>query len=246
MSDVKSWRDGLEEWPRKLPSFPLDPAKTALLIVDFQYYDSHPDYGLGPVLKQKYPRLAEYFFPKAQTALENTKLLLKSFRAHNRRVLYLTNGPELPDGADYCLPRRAADQELQAKSGNITVFARGSFEHSIRAEVAPQRGELVINKVSTSAFNSTGFDQILRRLGVANLIITGVTTEACVDSTARDAADRSYCCVLVEDACAAWDELTQESTLRTFARCFGMVKTTTEVMEILGMSRQRFTTRKNS
>ena len=239
MSDVKTWRDGLEEWPRKLPSFPLDPAKTALLIVDFQYYDSHPDYGLGPVLRARYPRLADYFFPLAETALRNTKLLLKSFREHRRRVIYLTNGPELPDGADYFLPRRAADQELQAKSGNITVFPRGTFEHSIRAEVAPQRGELVINKVSTSAFNSTGFDQILRRLGVANLIITGVTTEACVDSTARDAADRSYCCVLVEDGCAAWDKASQEGTLRTFARCFGMVKTTAEVMDILGFEEGR-------
>jgi nicotinamidase-related amidase len=122
---------------------------------------------------------------------------------------------------------------LQAETGYVTVFARGTFEHSIRAEIAPRVGELVINKVSTSAFNSTGLDEILRRLGVANLILTGVTTEACVDSTARDAADRGYCCVMVEDGCAAWDRVTQESTLRTFARCFGMVMKTSEVMEAL-------------
>lgn len=92
--------------------------------------------------------------------------------------------------------------------------------------VAPAPGELVINKRTASAFSSTGIDHLLRSLGVTDLVCCGLTTEACVESTARSAADRGYNVVMVEDACQTWERQAHEWSLRNFARNFGRVADT--------------------
>jgi biuret amidohydrolase len=70
-------------------------------------------------------------------------------------------------------------------------------------------------------------------MGIDGLIIAGVVTNVCVETTARDAADRGYKCILVDDACAAQSQEFHDSTLRTFAMVFGKVRTTSEVIGIL-------------
>jgi biuret amidohydrolase len=92
--------------------------------------------------------------------------------------------------------------------------------------LAPRDGEIVINKTSMGAFNSTALDQTLRNLGLSTLVVTGVSTECCVATTARDAGDRGYHVLLVEDACTAVTPYLQESSLVTFAAMFGRVETT--------------------
>ena len=99
--------------------------------------------------------------------------------------------------------------------------------------VKPNPGELVINKNSNGAFNSTPIDQILRNMGIDTLVIAGVVTNACVETTARDAADRGYNCILVEDGCASYEEISHEMTLRSFARLFGKVMNTDDVISLL-------------
>ena len=92
---------------------------------------------------------------------------------------------------------------------------------------------MVINKTTVSAFNSSPIDSVLRAMGIQYCIFAGVSTNMCVDGTARDASDRGYRCLLVEDACGAAKEEYHHSALITFQRGFGRVSTTNEVIKEL-------------
>ena len=232
-----NWREGLEKWPRALVEFYLEPSNTALMIVDMQYYVLHPDYGIGKVLTDKLPDLAgDYFSLVNNTLIPNNQRLLKFFRENKLDVIHVTVGPELPDARDYYLPRRKKDLEQQQRTGYYTFPFKGTKQHEIIDPLKPLEGELVINKTSAGVFNSTGIDSILRKMHIENLVVTGVATNACVETTARDAADRWYNTVLVEDACGTFDSESHYATLRSFARIFGMVKTTEEVINGLNQA----------
>ncbi len=226
-----NWRDGVEDWPRALPEFNINPDTTALIIVDVQNYDSKRGYGLANVTKEKYPEMYNYFYDRVdELVLPNCKRLLDYFREHNYRVLYLTIGPELADGSDYFTPRRAKDQRQQKKTGKRTLFYKGTFEHTVVDELQPRENELVINKTTASAFNSTGIDGTLRKMGIESIVFAGVLTNSCVLATAMDAADRWYKCIIAEDATATFTEEAHLSSIRNFARLYGLVMETDQVI----------------
>ena len=83
------------------------------------------------------------------------------------------------------------------------------------------------------AFASTGLDHLLRTLNLEHLFMTGVSTNMCVETTARGAADRGYAVTLVEDAGATTHKELHEGTVRNFGRFFGPVRSTEEVIKIL-------------
>lgn len=229
-----AWDDDLDDWPRALPSFRLAPASTALLVIDVQRYCADPAIGLAAEVAARHRQYASYAFPRlTEIVLPNIQRLIKDFRDRGRRLLYLTVGPECRDGADYHLARRHADLDRQRHLGEATIFPVGSRGHAIMEAVAPQNGELVLNKRTASAFASTGIDHLLRGLGVTDLVCTGLTTEACVESTARSAADRGYKVIMVDDACQTWEEAAHTASLRTFARNFGRVSDTAQVLREL-------------
>ncbi|MBV5337214.1 MAG: hypothetical protein J0653_04405, partial [Deltaproteobacteria bacterium] len=132
------WRDELERWPRALPEFEFEPKTTALMIVDLQHYDAHREYGLAKTLLEKFPDMYEYYYNRIEHSIvPNTIKLLRYFRENNLRVIHVTVGPELPDGSDFYIPRRAKDLEKQKAPGAKTLFCKGSFEHSILPVLAP-------------------------------------------------------------------------------------------------------------
>ena len=228
------WMEGVERWPRALPEFDFEPESTALLIVDMQNFCARSDMGLGQVLKDRFPDMYEYFENRIKIVMENNIRLLNFFRENGLRVIFSTTGPELADGSDYFTPRREKDRQLRKTSGVKTNFHKGTYEHEIVKELTPIEGEVVINKTSTGSFNSTGIDQTLRKLRVETLIGTGVATNACVEMTIRDAADRWYKCIMAEDACGTFCEEAHIGTLRNFARLYGMVWSTDEIIDYLG------------
>jgi len=92
---------------------------------------------------------------------------------------------------------------------------------------------MVVNKTTIGAFSSTNLDSILWSRGIRYLLFTGVSTNMCVETTARDAADRGFRCVLIDDGCGASSPEYHEATMVTFQRLFGKVKNSHEVMEEL-------------
>jgi nicotinamidase-related amidase len=101
------------------------------------------------------------------------------------------------------------------------------------AALEPRPGELVVNKTTYGTFTSTGLDHALRSLGITSLVVGGVVTNVCVETTARDAADRGYEVVLLDDGCAAFSPEAHEATLLSFQGPFGRVRTTDEVLAVL-------------
>ena len=89
-----------------------------------------------------------------------------------------------------------------------------------------------MNKTTYGTFNSTGLDHALRSLGIASLVVGGVVTNVCVETTARDAADRGYEVVLLHGGCAFSPEI-HEATLLSFQGPFGRVRRTDEVLALL-------------
>jgi len=229
---VGDWRRELRKLPNYAAEFSCDPRRTALLIIDMQNACAHEARGSAAYLRANYPDVAAYFFDRlTRLVVPHTRTLLEFFRHHGLRVVFVTVGAHLPDHSDFEPLRRATEERICTRSRmeNNLVHV-GTPDHQIRDEVAPRLGELVINKVTRGAFNSTGIDQLLRNMGVDTLVIVGVATNACVETTARDAADRGYRCILVEDACAGQSEYLHDATMLSFATLFGRVQTTVDVL----------------
>ena len=199
------------------PSFTLDPGKTALIVVDMQYASGSRDHGLGRALKARGQEvLGAWRFDRIErTVLPIIQRLLAFFRQHRLRVVYLTVGSELPDYSDLPLHMRVFAESV----GNT----RGAREHEILDALAPRPGEAVLNKTTMSAFHSSGLERLLRSWGTEHLLFTGISTNSCVEGTARDAADRGFRCLLVEDGCGAASQELHDATCVNFARLLGRV-----------------------
>ena len=85
-----------------------------------------------------------------------------------------------------------------------------------------------------SAFHSSGFERLLRSWGVEQLVLTGVSTNSCVEGTARDAADRGYRCLIVEDGCGAASQRLHDAACENFRRLLGRVDSCDAVLAELG------------
>jgi nicotinamidase-related amidase len=209
------------------PGFTLNPFKTALVVVDMQYATGCRTTGLGKMLKDMgKEELGRYRFDRIeQVVMPKIRRLLHFFRSHGLRIIYLTVGSELPDYSD--LP---AQSKPLARAVSNT---RGNRNHEILEEIKPSEGELVLNKTTMSAFMSSSIDTALRAAGIEYLLLTGISTNSCVEATARDAADIGYHCVVVEDACGAASQRFHDASCENFRRLLGRVETVETVIQEL-------------
>ncbi len=233
----EGWKRGLERWPGSLPIIRVNGQKAALILIDMQNYYLHENGHFRKLLERDFPDMHAYFMGRVtQHVIPNQLKLLHFFRERQLKVIHVRVGSLLPDGSDQFLRRARRDQARKANFRNGELLTRGTFQHQIIDVLQPMPNELVFDKNSVSAFNSTPIDQILRNFNSEFLVTAGILTNNCVESTARDAADRGYNVVLAEDACATFDDEAHQATLRTFARAFGKVASTDEVLEMLTRS----------
>ena len=199
-------------------------ADTALIPIDLQYASGSRHHGLGRVLAQQ-QRLheAQYRFDRIEsTVLPNTRRLLDYFRSVGARVVHVTLGAELEDFSD-------ASEQLR-ETFRITNNRVGTKEHEVLEPVRPIAGEVVVNKRTMGAFASTGLEAVLKAFGIRHVVCCGVSTNNCVDGTARQASDLGFSAVLCADATGTCSEEMQDVTLRTFTRLWGRVMTADEVI----------------
>lgn len=97
-------------------------------------------------------------------------------------------------------------------------------------ELAPEAGELVIHKHRYSAFKGTDLDMTLRAQGIKSTVVTGVSTNVCVESTLRDGFEIGYYAAIVEDATASWDMSLHRATIETVNHRFGVVFKTSDIL----------------
>jgi nicotinamidase-related amidase len=218
-------RDYVSAFTREIE---VEPARSCLVVVDLQYATGTRTTGLGRLLTAQ-GRLeeAEYRFSRIEDhVLPNTALLLDAFRKQDLRRVFLTYGSEVSDYSDLSPQIRTLCEQTNNRAGER--------EHEIVDEFKPWPNERVFNKISASAFGSTPLELVLHTYGVDTLVFTGISTNMCVEHTLRDASDRGFKCILVEDACGADSVEMHESTVSVVPRLYGVVMTTNEVLERVG------------
>lgn len=208
---------------------PIDPARAALLIIDMQYATGSRQGALGRKLQAQGSDVGNYRFDRIETTvLPQTCRLRDRFTKLGRPVLHVTVGAAHADARDAPIHMR----KLFAEFANHV----GSHEHEILEALQPRTGEHVLRKTTIGAFASTNIDSLLRALGCEQLYLCGISTNMCVETTAREAADRGYLVTLVEDACGTTHEDLHQVTMRNFQRLFGRVASTAEVLDELRMT----------
>ncbi len=170
-----------------------EPDAVALLVIDMQRDFLEPG-GFGAALGNDVRRL--------QRIVPTVRLLLDAFRERGLSIIHTKEGHR-PDLSD-CPPAKRARGAPGLRIGEPGPMGRilvlGEPGNDFVPELAPAPGELVLPKPGTGAFYRTGLDARLAALGVSQLLIAGVTTEVCVQTTMREANDRGYECLLIEDA----------------------------------------------
>lgn len=161
---------------------PVDPAGCALLLIDVQQGIYHPGAA----------RNRPWFFTSARdVAIPNMARLLDAARGAGVEVIYTVIASLTRDGRD-----RSIDYKQTGFH-----FPPGSRETQVIPELAPGEDEIVLPKSSSSLFNSTIFEYLLRNMGLDTVIVTGFLTDQCVDHTVRDGADRGFRMICPVDAC---------------------------------------------
>ena len=204
--------------------FTLDPSHTALVIVDMQYYSAFRHTGYGAKLKEwGREELGRYRFDRIENVLVPNLQRLSAFvRQHGMKVLYLTVGSTTPDYSDVPPHLRRLYRAFNGRSG--------TRESQVLEELQPMPEDVIVHKTTPGAFNSSNLDAILRAMGLEYLLFGGVSTNGCVESTVRDAADRGYRCVLLEDCCGTDNEEFHRMSVINIQRTFGRVSTTEQVI----------------
>jgi nicotinamidase-related amidase len=199
-------------------------SSTALVIIDVQYRDASADHGVCLAMQRILPGSMDYFIDRVEhTMIPTIRTLLDYFRKHRLPVIHVLLGSDYKDLRDCPARFRAWVHKLEQESGVQDIFWSGGRNYEVRDEIAPIAGETIVRKLTMGAFNSGNIDTVLRSMGITTLVVTGVSTNACVETTARDAADRGYGCVIVDQGTADYDAQAQDATLRAFHFNLGRV-----------------------
>ena len=221
-------------------SITIDMAHSAVIVVDMQN-DFCSKGGLFD--------LAEVNISAVQNAIEPTQKVLCAARDTGIKIIYLKMGfrSDLADLGDTDSPNRVRHLHfgvgrtcITPDGGQGRFLIRDTWNTDIINELKPRHDDIVLYKHRFSGFYQTEPDDVLRRLGIKNLIFTGCTTSVCVDSTIRDAMFRDYRCVLLQD-CAGepiGDELARsnhEASLLTIQTLFGWVSDSERFLSAIGV-----------
>ena len=207
----------------------MDPTRTALVVIDMQRDFLEPG-GFGELLGNDVGLL--------RTTIEPTMAVLDAARAAGLLVIHTREGhrPDLTD----CPPsklERGGKRFIGTDGPMGRILVRGERGHDIIDELAPVPGEPVIDKPGKGAFFATDLELILRDRSIRTLLVCGVTTEVCVHTTVREANDRGFECVVLEDCVGSYVPEFQRVGLAMFeaqGAIFAWVSSSAAVCRALG------------
>ena len=175
----------------------VEPDKSALLVVDLQKGEyNEPKCRAEPEHAYLWERIRDVVIPNGQR-------LIAACRQAGVEVVYTVVE---------CLTLDGRDRSLDYKVSGIFA-ARGSREAKVIDELRPDPNDIVIPKTSSSLFNSTNFEYVLRNLRVEYVMVMGVVTDQCVETAVRDGCDRGFLMTVVDDACATHSDARHRESL---------------------------------
>ena len=178
-------------------AFEFEPATCALVIIDMQRDFVDPG-GFGEALGNDVSLL--------RRAIAPTQKVLAAARATGLFVVHTREGHR-PDLADLP-PSKKLRGKLKNGIGDAgpmgRILVRGEYGHDIIDELKPAAGEPVVDKPGKGAFHATDLDAMLKNRGIRQLVVCGVTTEVCVNTSVREANDRGYDCLVLEDCTGSY------------------------------------------
>lgn len=196
---------------------PIVQGRACLLVIDMQNGTCEPQ-----------DKLARPELHKAAMSrvIPNIAKLLTAFRRTKLEVIYTVIENLTQDGRDRSLDYKLSD----------IGFAKGSHEAQVVAALMPAPDEIVLPKTSSSVFNSTNLDYLLRNIGIEDVFVTGVLTDQCIDHAVKDGADRGYYMTCIHDACAAESDERHRAALDCF-KGYCRMASTADILNLIPGSR---------
>jgi len=189
-----------------------------------------PHYGFGRMAEAAGTlSTAQDYYDRISSILPQIRRIQDACRANGVEVMFTRIEANTADGRDMMPGYRLSG----------VIVPKGSKEAEILPDIGPVGDEIVLSKTSSSAFNSTALDQILRNLTIDRLMVLGISTHGCVELTARDADDRGFWVYVVSDACTAATEQLHADSLGRMSKGLTRICSTEEALALINSSRPR-------
>jgi nicotinamidase-related amidase len=203
------------------PRFVVVPERTALVVVDMQYLDAHPEHGIGRTAREAgaSEMFAEYW-PAVERAVAAQRRLIEGAHRALVQVIFTRIATQTRDARDVGRQHRLVGLPVP----------RDSHEAALLDDLPVGPDDLVLSKTSSSPFNSTAIDHFLRNLDIDTLLVCGVVTNGCHEGTVRDASDLGYQVIMVDDACAAVTPALHQAAITNLKDAFCNCRTTDDLL----------------